>query len=980
MIAAAFVLAPWTAPEAEPQALISKTEAKCASKLGKSAAKLAKVAVKKIGKCREKVLAGKEPGPCPDAKTQAKIDKLTQKVMDQAGKKCFSVCSVSAEIECISSSLCPPLGDIGTAELCFSGAKNEPFDMGNLGFPGPFCEDLLGRPLTEPRDIGECVSTLVNQIDTAIVDVLYGGLDMPAEASGDAQKCLKKISKATQKLVAQTFKGVVKCRDKINKGKLLGNPATCRFDDEKLGSKLVKAQEKLQKALDTKCNDTLVQELDLCGAGVGGIATTSAAYDCLVGAALEIADAQAVPNERDFSTISLIDAAYPPEPVCGDDVVNQIPNKFLLIGEECDGTDDAACPGNCLPPGDTFECTCAGPKRLRFLADGLTADLDNGWTGTSHESGVTDEAGYVYELSNCDCDSMADATCIGTTADSVCDVSGKQLPTCSWDPLSATRCDAHGNANFTDTNSDCYICDAFAANAGDYCKNEGDCASQCYDAFGTPVGACQRQTDCGAGEVCRGQCDRSQSCIIIPNGAPLPISSGGTAVCVVTEFRQDIFGTQNIVTGEHEMFIQQFSKVHLGVTSSVPCPVCGGFCDGLSSGSPLVGNVCQGTCEVSGDDCRFDSDCPGVEVCTTASPRCGSGFCNLSLVCGGGQPGSAGPNSGKACRLSAYTTDFGTVSNDCPPSPGQNISGLGLEVNFFPQTSEAVSLPATMPCSSPGFELFDCPCPDDGGIRTRPNLCAGACNAGAELGQGCANGGGFINGEFTSCAGGANAGFACDEDSDCPGSSCSDNPTHCVGDPGFDRLPCTTNADCGLGTCEDACPSGRCVPLCSPGADGEFDEGFCAAGPSFYHCDGVNDTFRICTKAEANAGCSATCSVSATSCSADGDCPIGETCNGACDHARLCEAGVDGVLGTSDDFPGAGVCVADIRNCFVNDLATEGGDIFNGEGDPTNVKAVSTYCVGATSNGAINSTAGLGGPGRLRQKGVNVSNGFVSLP
>jgi hypothetical protein len=27
-------------------------------------------------------------------------------------------------------------------------------------------------------------------------------------------------------------------------------------------------------------------------------------------------------------------------------------------GEECDGTNDTACPGRCLPPGDPNECEC----------------------------------------------------------------------------------------------------------------------------------------------------------------------------------------------------------------------------------------------------------------------------------------------------------------------------------------------------------------------------------------------------------------------------------------------------------------------------------------------------------------------------------------------------------------------------------------------------------------------------------------------
>lgn len=37
--------------------------------------------------------------------------------------------------------------------------------------------------------------------------------------------------------------------------------------------------------------------------------------------------------------------------ICGDNVVNR-------PSEQCDGTDDADCPGQCLPPGDTNECRC----------------------------------------------------------------------------------------------------------------------------------------------------------------------------------------------------------------------------------------------------------------------------------------------------------------------------------------------------------------------------------------------------------------------------------------------------------------------------------------------------------------------------------------------------------------------------------------------------------------------------------------------
>ncbi|MCH8880776.1 MAG: hypothetical protein IID34_12960 [Planctomycetes bacterium] len=33
-------------------------------------------------------------------------------------------------------------------------------------------------------------------------------------------------------------------------------------------------------------------------------------------------------------------------------------NNIVELGEDCDGTDDAACPGQCIPPGEPGECTC----------------------------------------------------------------------------------------------------------------------------------------------------------------------------------------------------------------------------------------------------------------------------------------------------------------------------------------------------------------------------------------------------------------------------------------------------------------------------------------------------------------------------------------------------------------------------------------------------------------------------------------------
>jgi hypothetical protein len=300
-----------------------------------------------------------------------------------------------------------------------------------------------------------------------------------------------------------------------------------------------------------------------------------------------------------------------------------------------------------------------------------------------------------------------------------------------------------------------------------------------------------------------------------------------------------------------------------------------------------------------------------------------------------------------------------------------NISGQGLAIDYRPATSGTLTLPPALPCTTPGLELYDCPCPDDGGQPTAPNACTPACNAGASMGEGCADGTG--SGAGTVCAGGGNDGRLCDEDSDCSGGACSLNPTHCVGDPAFEHRPCATPADCGLGACVDACPGGRCVPLCVP-VGGDPGEGQCAAGPLDYNCAGEPWTFRTCLQSSAMAGCAATCAKTSAPCTADADCGAGDYCEGACEQARDCEAGTDGILGTSDDIEGAGICVAGVRECFLDPIVASGTAASLSEHD-----SVALWCFGATHNGTFDTPSGFGGPARVHIRGQNVVN-FTSIP
>ncbi len=946
---------------------LSQLEMTCGRQLGSTAARLAGVSTKAHVDCRLAIAAGENPGPCPTVEALEAIEAAKLKLETRADLYCQSVCSHSPELPCVADSLCPPVPSASTAERCTAGASNRPFDMGNIGFPGPYCETAIGHAVRSSSDIAECVESLTMSAGEALADATLGD-GPPPSLSQAAFVCQRVIARRTRRLAITIQRATTACRNDILRGIHIANPADCPSIDPRIGIRTAEAEARLLAGIEESCTGPTLAQLDLCGAGPGAITSPEVAGECLIAAAHEIANASDPPVLRAFASASLVEAAYPPSPRCGDGDVNRIADSFAPLGEVCDGDDDDVCPGACIPPGDAFECTCGDRPSLRFIAESATTDIDQGWTGDGDDATVPDGSGFVLDLSDCQCTAMDGATCVGSTSDPICNVAGADTPRCSWDAPTAPRCDARGNGNFVDEDRDCWICDAMSGNAGAACEDEGDCTALCYNADDVATVPCpDGQDDCTAGEVCRGRCDGDARCVTRTLAPPTPVATGGSSICIVQKFREDSIGTVNVVTGEHAIDQRTRVSIYLGVTLGTPCPVCGGFCEE----GPFDGEACLGSCSVSAGPCRFDSDCPATESCGTTSADCPDGSCNLSLICHGG------PNDGALCRIEGETALHGAVSNDCPPPVGLNMTGNGLIADYLPATSEARVLPSALPCTAPGFELYDCPCPDDGGRKTQPNACAPACDAGAQLGTGCATGQGAA-GRFTVCAGGFNLGRACDEDTDCPGSSCSVNPTQCIGDPELALAACATNDDCGIGTCEDACPSGRCVPLCLPSID-DSEEGVCSGGPSVYHCSGALDAFRSCGAEHANAGCTAICETSLTACDERSDCPPDEACVGSCARRHLCEAGGDGILGNVDDVIGAGDCVADVSTCPLEPLAAEGGDVFNSRGSPSEPRSVAVLCLGKTSGPGVNAVVGVGGPGRVRREGAYVTNGFSSL-
>jgi len=85
------------------------------------------------------------------------------------------------------------------------------------------------------------------------------------------------------------------------------------------------------------------------------------------------------------------------------------------------------------------------------------------------------------------------------------------------------------------------------------------------------------------------------------------------------------------------------------------------------------------------------------------------------------------------------------------------------------------------------------------------------------------------------------------------------------------------------------------------------------------------------------------------------------------------------VLGSGDDFLGAGACAEKTRECIPSTFTIEGGDTLNGKGDMNDVVDVAAWCASAAPSSAINIVGGLPGPAKTRRHGTFVIN-VPSIP
>lgn len=628
--------------------------------------------------------------------------------------------------------------------------------LGLLGFPGP-CVDQDASDGFSAADLAACIATSHADGGDALLALLYDSRLVSPLRYADLN-CQKTVGKSGTVFAGAVLGAVRKCRVGILRGKIYGvRPERCAVDHAPTREAILGAERKLRRLVDGRCTNAQSSRLFLCEPDQPEV---SSAVDCLIGSITRLVD-----DDDPTAPPDLIDHQFAgrPRQVCGDDRADG-------PIEECDGTDDRACPGSCGPPSGLFPCLCQDLPRQRVI-EHANADFDLWSSGTMHDQHVVEGGGYVVDLWDCDGPEGPDTRCtVG--------------PSCSLPPHVAC---SPGPAESTTG-------DAMCAALG---------LGTCRKRAATPTGPrclIDHQRRCTTNAQCPLEGDR---CVTTMHGPPLPVSAGGVGVCLVRTLSEDVVGWTDLATGESEVRLRERLRVHLGATTAMPCPVCGGFCAGPSSPSE------SGTRR----PCASDADCASPPYLCVTEPVC-----------------SHGPNVDAPCRPSppfgGDTDLFGTTSVDCPPPTVANVTDAGLDLLAAPRTTGTVTLPARVPCTAPDVAGTACvggagdgrPCADAGDCpggscrpqcfcgERRPNPCAPACVGGAFDAEPC--------GDDADCPGGFCRAADCrvdpsDTDS-CQEGRCTVGPVN--GTCSTSRFrPCTSDADCAVSNCPLCVPNETCV-------------------------------------------------------------------------------------------------------------------------------------------------------------------------
>ncbi len=688
----------------------------CQRAITKASARYAQARMKALHRCHDKVVKRAAVLPCPDAKTLQKITKAGTKLQTAVDKACG-----------------------GADRSCGTGGDDD--SLASIGWNGGVCANFESGSCSNTIANCDGVSDCLLCVDGAAVDqaiaLYYDEFDL-VTTNSTIIKCQRAIGKFASKFFQSKSKALRRCEDRALLGISVG---PC--PDASTLSAINKAETKKRTGICKKCGgadgacggvddltpsaigfaatcpDVTIPGGAACGGPIGDLSAIVDCVDCVTEFKADCLDPISVPGIRSYppecnggapvatTTPTPIPDTPTATPPPGGPTLTQTPgaptatrtptpvvtatpgpncgNNTVDAGEDCDGTDDAACTGQCSP-ACTCPATCALPNPLPEIVTFVSkpgADLDSGWSGQAHDLVTAEDAPLIAaRLIGCNTN----------TASPNCGTCGLQGPVLFPGP--AKNCFCYNLAS--PDNSSLAICDPELA---------GACGSESCECF---------------------------------LGPPLPITSGGVPVCVVNRMTQPLTGTANMAdsgphAGEGESIVRLESAVYTGVAVEQPCPTCendptprdgvkGGTCSGgINNTDPcdgagphdffgMMSHDCQPLfgANIGKLDIRLNPATTGTTSLGTAGVKCTApGFTTLDCFCD-----TCATSAAEPCNSNA----------DCAPGVacgGRRCIGGGN-----------VGAPCTVASQCPGGS---CGRP---GLATKPNECDDAvCSSGLDPGN-----------------------------------------------------------------------------------------------------------------------------------------------------------------------------------------------------------------------------------------------------
>jgi hypothetical protein len=846
------------------------TQQKCRSTLYKGGAKLTKAYLKAITACH----------------------KLRDSDGSQSGTNCNSINQADAVAM-----------KIPTAESKFGLAVDKvctgtPSTLLYSSCPAP-CD--VGTPtISTYADVAQCLTCLARDSAEGIADEAFGLPTSPLAAATDLA-CHASITKNAGKFYDGIVKTIIKCQGKAEK---LGTETVDDCAETQFSTLMWKAYVKARAAVVKSCTPATLPSatLDAC-AGADNV-------DALAACTVESAWDEGKKVVTQYLNLPTITPPTTLPPTTTLPTAEGCPDRGQLIlysrnsNIACVDNTDCTEPRTCNT--DIGRCT-------------TVVDLDTGWRGGGHNGDIDDGVRTRAALV---CPNPASPTC------GECNVTGvdPEPGNCRCSNDSRVLC----NDPFSANSAGCPACsggplNGYACTEDSDCSVTGTCGRRCSNNVGKlctvdldcPGGSCPALTKCADGAnwdssstcsgTCEGTCTTTAGCECFL-GTPFPLNSGGTPICVVSRFAENLTGTANVDLGEGAITASLRSRVYFGgdQTQSSPCATCSGRCDDDQS------------------ICNVNADCGVGPICVLDTPGDGQrdGVCKggesdgLSCDAGGSNPSSPARFGGGEAG--------GLYSLDCLPNGASNVTGQGLRI-VLNQSTGTSFLPFGLDCDGGGPGTALCPCR----VCTKDTL--QPCSDDSE----CA----YQGGNCTTYNQ-----VSCTENADCTAASLGT----CNLPPGNGKCSlasnksCTSDADClavPAGTCAlSTCASnGGGVPTlpngCNDGLCSDLggEEGECTTGPDDTFCDGLlkadGGGILTCTS---NLGCNQNATGS----------PLGGTCSHV--ERRKCFLNPIVASGNPDpEFPVAAAtfCVPPTANGGINSVVG-----LPGPGRIIAQSAASTYC------------------------------------